>query len=620
MESFRAVILSLSLLGQLYGGFGQFYGGFDQYAPMTRPSDPRSHISCKENARYYNCLFKNVHIDEDDRVSLERFADYGRPHVADVQSLAFAESTVRRLPKELLLTYPHSALLNLQNVQLRTIDRDAFMYGGQVKQLYMGFNSLSQLDRGVFDRLVSLEVISLNVNGLTLLPAHLFSQNPMLFSVSITNNHLTGIEDSTFAHNPRLESVNVSSNSIEHFDLSRLTEAHEIDVSYNRLTEVKIPSRLGRLFASRNYINHIVPNGENRELKQLYLSNNKLTTISWASVYPELEELDLGHNEIEDVSNRHLPTRKLQKLLLNNNRLFSFDLTKTVPKRLRILDLSYNQLTYVVNNSKVFDRLEQLYLHHNDIVTLKFSDNNTLQNVSLSNNDWDCGNLRTQLAVLGPTSIQDYDVPPCKTGYIMESQLCCKEALMPYHDRLLEQIRANSVYELAKRIQCDNEPNAIIDIDELNKVLQNVSSVSPELLEDEVDELNTVVAALTAAKNTQHQELYSVKQILSNKLPRYGGTHEGFDTPRILADKLISRLEDRRRFRESKTVEEREGARVKKSERDGLQEAVDAMETILRNKKALNNKMKQDTAGINTEIRKLKAQLNANAPSSRIYA
>ncbi|XP_035787891.1 uncharacterized protein LOC118464559 [Anopheles albimanus] len=588
----------LCLLSQFYGGLGQ-----GAYAPLTRRADqPTVHnvaydessrqwtanravdkyslISCKENVRNYDCLFKDVHIDEAEEVSLARFGDYGKPHADGYKSLAFDDSTVRRLSKELLATYPRIILLNLQDLQLRVIDRDAFRYGGQLQQLYLGFNSLFQLERGVFNELRALGVISLNQNRISYLPEGLFTYNSMLFSVAITNNALTRIEDRTFTNNPHLQNVNVSSNSIEYFDLSLLTAAYEIDVSYNRLTQVKIPARLERLFASNNHIERIMANGVNGELKELHLSNNKLTNIDWVLSYPALEVLNLAHNEIEDVKKGQLQTRKLKKLLLNNNRLFSFDLTNPVPKELRILDLSHNQLTYVEQNTKLFDRQYQLYLHNNDIVKLKLSANNSLQNVTLSNNDWDCA----------------------------------------YHDRLLEQIRMNSEFARGNRIQCDNEPQAIVDIDELNKALQSVSSVSPENLRHEVNELKSIVTSQSAQKTSQHQELYNLKQMLSNKLPRYGGIHEGFDTPRMLADKLLSRLEDRKRLRESQTHNGKSEAQVKETERDDLKELIASMEATLKNKKAANNKMKQDTALTNSEINKLKARLNANAASRRIYA
>ncbi|XP_050095112.1 uncharacterized protein LOC126577489 [Anopheles aquasalis] len=634
MASFRAIILSLCLLSQFYGGFVQ-----GQYGPMTERNAPTRgqngvyygnpenaahrevekhiRISCRENAINYDCLFKDVHIEESEAVSPDRFVDHGRSYTTDVKSLAFVSSTIRRLPKELLATYPYTALLNLREVQLRAIDRDAFMYGGQLQQLYVGFNSLPFLDRGVFDSLSSLGAIDLNRNLLSYLPMDLFWRNPSLYSVSISNNALTRIEDRTFIYNAILESVNVSSNSIEYFDLGQLTAAYEIDVSYNKLTQVRIPSSLSRLFASNNLINSIVSNGQNRELKELYLSNNKLTTISWAALYPGLEELDLSHNEIEEIKREHLVAANLTKLLLNNNRLFSFDLNP-VPKHLRVLDLSHNQLSYVEKSTKLFDRLHQLYLHNNAIVALKLSPNNTLQNVSLSNNDWDCANLRTQLGMINPNSVQDLDVPPCKHGYIMESSLCCKETAMPYHDRLLEQIHTNNVFTRGHRIQCEGEPHAIVDIDELNKGLQTVSSESPEALRGELRELKSTVASLSAEKTSGQQELYTVKQLLSNKLPRYGGIHEGFDTARMLADKLISRLDDRKRLRESKSAEGREEAKAKETERDELKSFIDSLETILKNKKAVNLKMKKDTAETTQEIKKLQAKLNANARSSRI--
>ncbi|XP_050091842.1 leucine-rich repeats and immunoglobulin-like domains protein sma-10 [Anopheles aquasalis] len=621
LVSFCLICLFCDALGQIV------FPGYDTeeiaqspvYWQRHRTADRQPLISCKENAVNYDCLFKNVHIGDSEVVSLDRFTDYEQPYASNYTSLAFADSTIRRLSKVFLQVYPNTTLLTLQDLQLRTIDRDAFVHGGQVQQLYLSFNSLSQLERGLFDSLHSLQIVALNRNRLSYLPVGLFAHNPMLFSVSMTHNSLTRIDDRTFTNNPQLESVNVSSNSIEHYDLSLLSAAYEIDVSYNRLTQVKLPARLGRLFASNNHIERIVPNGQNRELKELSLSNNKLSNIAWAALYPGLEELDLSHNEIEEVKNLHLP--KLKKLLLNNNRLFSFALVKLpVQRPLRVLDLSYNQLTYVESSSAVFDGLHQLYLHNNEIVTLKLSSNNILQNVSLSYNDWDCANLRTQLEVIESSVILDNDAAPCKDGYIMENQLCCKEAKKAYLDRLLEQIRQKSVFELAKRLQCDDYQHTVVDIDKLNEALATATVQSPDTLRDEVNELQSTVTSLTAEKGSNEQLLTTVKQNLIFNMERYGADYEGFDTPRMMADKLITKLDARNSVRKNQTISQWQATNEKNAEREELKSVAGQLETILSNKKAVNTQLKQDSAKINQEIKKIQARLNANAASRHIYA
>uniref|UniRef100_A0A2M4BH46 Putative membrane glycoprotein lig-1 n=2 Tax=Anopheles marajoara TaxID=58244 RepID=A0A2M4BH46_9DIPT len=635
MESFRAIIVSLCLVSRFYGGFGQYesrswsnqggtqIGGFfgsGTESAADRPVDKYSRISCKVNVINYDCVFENVHIDVSEVVSLARFGDYGQSYVSGYKSLAFFGSTIRRLSREWLDTYPYTTLLNLQDVQLRTIDRDAFTSSGQLQELHLSYNGLEELPQGVFDSLRVLGAVLLNSNRLKRLPAGLFSYNRNLYSVLITNNVLTRIEDSTFTYNLYLESVNVSSNSIEHFDLSLLKAGFEIDVSHNRLTEVKLPSRLAILFASNNHIARIILNGGNRGLKVLHLSNNKLTTIDWAAMYPGLEELDLGHNEIENVRNEYLPARNLKKLLLNNNRLFSFDLSKVPFNQLQVLDLSYNQLTYVDSNTKIFDKLHQLYLHNNEIVTLKLSAKKALQNISLSHNDWDCANLRTLLPGIEPSAILDKDEASCKRGYIKEGTLCCKEAKMAYLDRLLGQIRQKSVFELAKRIQCDDYQHTVVDIDKLNEALATAPVQSPDALRDEVNALTSSVTSLTAEKNSNEQLLTTVRQNLLFNMERYGVEHVGFDTPRMMADKLIPKLDSRNSLRKNQTISQWEATNQKNVEREELKSNAAQLETILSNKKATTTKLKQDAAKLNQDIKKLQAKLNANAASSRIYA
>ncbi|XP_049540996.1 carboxypeptidase N subunit 2-like [Anopheles darlingi] len=631
MSRLGVVLVSFCLISQFYGGLGQdqyHYQGYGNegiaqspgFRPLINAAARHSRISCKENAINYNCLFRDVHISDTETVSLSRFADYEQPYATNYTSLAFVDSSIRRLPVDLLRVYPNTELLNLQDLQLRVIDRDAFMHGAHVQKLFLSFNSLSQLERGVFNTLPALDAIHMNRNHLSLLPEGLFDYNEMLVSVSITHNDLKRIEDSTFTYNPHLESVNVSSNSIEHFELSLLTAAIEIDVSYNRLKQIKIPARLENLFASHNHIDHVTPNGQNRELKVLDLSNNKLTTVSWASKYPELEELDLGHNEIEDVKHNHLPTQKLKKLLLNNNRLFSFDVSKATNIQLQVLDLSYNQLTYVESSSKKFDRLQQLYLHNNAIVKLELPAKNMLQNISLSNNDWDCANLIAQLDLIDPSAILDDNESSCQQGYITERRLCCKQTAKAYLDRLLVEIRQRNVFELAKRIQCDDYQNAVVDIDKLNAALATAPVQSPETLRTEVNALTSAVTSLTAEKDSNEQLLNTLNQNLLYSLDRYGVEYVGFDTPRMMADKLMTKLESRDRVRKTQTVEQWESTNLKNAEREELKSLAGQLEIVLSNKKAAITNVKQETAKIMQEVKKLQARLNANARSSQIYA
>ncbi|XP_050094109.1 chondroadherin-like [Anopheles aquasalis] len=378
----------------------------------------------KENAGY-ECVFNNVQIGEYEIVTVEFFAAEVRAE--NVTSVVFQNSSIFKLPKVLLQAFPKATVLKLENLQLSTIERGAFEQAQQVEQLYLSFNNIGQLEPGVFDGLHSVFLLDLDANGLSQFPAGLIPNDSNLYSISLMNNRLTRMEDNTFTNAPSLEYVYASSNNIEYFDLSKIPEAVMVNVSYNRLTEVKIPTKLKFLYASNNRINRIVPSGENKKLRELYLSNNKLTDISWLSKFPELKTLDLRHNELTDVTSKHFPSQmKLKTLLLRNNRLVTFDLAKVSLGQLRVLDLSNNRLTSVEHNSPLFDKLQKLYLQNNSIKTLNLSANNSIKEIWLTHNDWDCANLRQQLQVIDFSATLGHDIS-CKPGYTLLTELCCKE-------------------------------------------------------------------------------------------------------------------------------------------------------------------------------------------------
>ncbi|XP_049541043.1 insulin-like growth factor-binding protein complex acid labile subunit [Anopheles darlingi] len=413
MFKYRVLIVSLFLASQLYVGW-------------TAPSAPLTKMCyySKENAGY-ECVFANVQIGEYEIVTTEFFAADIRSE--NITSLVFQNSTIFKLPKVLLSAFPNATVLKMEHLQLNTIEQGAFDQAQQLEQLYLNFNNISQLEPGVFSGLQSLFLLDLDGNGLLQFPAGLFPSASNLYSISIMNNRLTRIEDNTFANAPELGYVYASSNNIEHFDLSLIPEAVMVNVSYNRLTEVKIPTKLKHLYASNNRINRVLSKGENKRLKELYLSHNKLTDISWVAKFPELKTLDLRNNELTDVVSEHFPAQtKLKTLLLKNNRLVTFDLTKVSLEQLRVLDLSNNQLTSVERNSALFDKVQKLYLQNNSIKTLKLSANNSIKEIWLTHNDWDCANLRQLLQVIDFSATLGHDFS-CKPGYTLLTELCCKE-------------------------------------------------------------------------------------------------------------------------------------------------------------------------------------------------
>ncbi|XP_035788102.1 P-granule-associated novel protein 1-like [Anopheles albimanus] len=369
----RALILSVLVSSQFYFGFGQNAEKPVRCSDIEdcKPAAPKTsfcyHVGHQVS---YKCVLKNFHIGESEHVTTEFFADHEGP--GEVGTLQIENSTIYRVPKALFSVYPKLTRLNLTSLQIRDIERDAFERGVELRELQMDFNNISRLESGVFNGLRWLDLLTIEDNTLSHLHVDVFSSNARLMIVSLSRNNLTRIEDDTFRNNRELRVVHASRNSIEHFDLSQLAEAYEIDVSYNRLTELKIPARVNTLEASHNRISAVKSNGQNRLLKKMNLSYNKLTDISWTSMFSAMTELNLEYNEIEQIREDQFTLQtRLERLLLNNNRLTIFEPVTMFLEQLKVLDLSHNRLTSVERCNLLFDRLHVLYLHNNGIVKLQ---------------------------------------------------------------------------------------------------------------------------------------------------------------------------------------------------------------------------------------------------------
>uniref|UniRef100_A0A182NJN4 Leucine rich immune protein (Short) n=1 Tax=Anopheles dirus TaxID=7168 RepID=A0A182NJN4_9DIPT len=399
---------------------------------------------CRESNLNYDCIFHDVAIT---RETTNVYFGYADVAMNNQTKITFKNSHMQVLPQPLLGFFRHVELLDLSALQMEEILPAAFVYGGSIKELYLSFNDIQSLPANVFYHLKSLEILIMDRNKLSSLAIRTFITTPNLIVLSLSNNNLERIEDGTFNRTTSLGYLNLAKNKLTHIDLSLIPSLNTVNVSYNQLTELLVPAQIEILDASHNQIRSV--SGQNREqLERLYLAHNNLTGIAWLENFNALTFLDLSHNELEAISAKHLTNaRTLSILLLQHNRLMRLNLPRTLTT-LRVLDVSHNSLVLVENNQQQFGTLRQLYLDHNSIVTIKILPENTLQNLTMSHNDWDCKNLREHIYLMGKVDYVDLN---CKEDYKLLNGLCCKETDKPYLDRLNEQINATSHAEKIQR-------------------------------------------------------------------------------------------------------------------------------------------------------------------------
>ena len=319
----------------IYGNKQRYYG-YQQYY-YVKPLQPE--YKCIESNLQYDCVFYDVHIDMQTQDVYFGFEDIT---LNNQKIVTFKNSTMRKLPDALLASFRQVELLNLNDLQIKEIDTNAFAYAHTIQKL------------------------------------------------SMSNNYLERIEDDTFQATTALQNLQLSSNRLTHVDLSLIPSLFHVNVSYNLLSTLAIPIAVKELYASHNRIN-AVRGPVNVELTIVKLQHNNLTDTAWLVNYPGLVEVDLSYNELEKIMyHPFVKMQRLERLYVSNNRLVALNLYGQPIPTLKVLDLSHNHLLHVERNQPQFDRLENLYLDHNSIVTLNLSTSHTLKNLKLSHNDWDC--------------------------------------------------------------------------------------------------------------------------------------------------------------------------------------------------------------------------------------
>ena len=107
------------------------------------------------------------------------------------------------------------------------------------------------------------------------------------------------------------------------------------------------------------------------DLFLLDLSHNKLINVP-VPCGANISKMFLGHNQIEIVSNESfLGYGSLEKLKLNHNALVDISGLAILNRSLTILSLARTNLTILGNTFDSFEQLQQLILHHNNIVELE---------------------------------------------------------------------------------------------------------------------------------------------------------------------------------------------------------------------------------------------------------
>ncbi|XP_052895889.1 leucine-rich repeat and IQ domain-containing protein 4-like [Anopheles moucheti] len=579
----------------------------------------RRQYMCRERNLQYDCIFRNVLID---RGSTEVRFGYEDIAINKQKNITFKNSVIRQLPETLFGSFMQAEMINITSLQIEEIDQFA-LTNGNIRELYMGYNFIQELPKVVFRNMRFLSVLVMDGNNLTSLPEGMLFCTPNLTVLSIANNKLQRIEDNTFKKNKALQFLTVSGNKLTHINLSLIPSLFHGNVSSNLLTTLSVPEAVIVLDASHNRIVTVTgPNNE--ELAILRLQHNSLTDTAWLRHYSGLVDIDLSYNELEEIAYHHFSNMyRLERLYLSNNRLVALKLGLAPIRTLQILDIldvRHNHLLHVERNVNQFNTLEELYLDHNAIVTLKLRPNNALQNLTLSHNDWDCKNLDELFQNVSESVINDRD-RFCKADYQLKQGICCKESDKPQLDRLLQQIRLTIDAEKQQRAEgCCSASDIINSVRKLTDFItqEGILVQSNPQLQTEINLLKADVQLLTYQQSQHEQLLELLHTEVDNTLRRYRVTKQGLVHPSENLRKAFEHLNLRRTVMEGETKKRQSEANIKEQEVASLEQVNVNLEYLLEMKESITREINKETKYQTGKVHRLEAKRNSNAPARQI--
>lgn len=466
-------------------------------------------------------------------LGLER-APLNLPH--GIQRLDLSCNQVRNLSQETLAFHTGLHHLNLHSNKIHFIQPGLFTNMTQLKVLDLSRNHLNvfALHKTNIGHLTAVESLDLSSNGLyTGMTDYFLTDSPLLVNLSLSGNSITKISHNTFSgslslrkislHNNvileiedgafdsldhlteldlsknsincitnfnlyNLKTLNLSKNSLEVFQSSSSDDVYELvslDLSQNKMLLLPLlprKNKLEYLDVSRNQIQSINVNGSYSGRVFLEPSLTKEHTC-----FHHLRYLDMSYNNLQSLPESiFYTTLSLQDLIVSNNCIQSFSLSRDLLPKLRILDLSYNTLQTFSITHKSLQSLEELYLQGNDLTTLDYHTFQRLPNLKL-------------------LQLQQNNLEICQQNIFDNSASCVSFAAIPNLEYLylsennLQRLPANAFRNTPlKLLDLSLNPGLFLNQDTFSS-LEN-SLVHLFLKENNITKLNTDLSSLTSLK------------------------------------------------------------------------------------------------------------------------
>uniref|UniRef100_A0A6P4EZM6 Protein toll n=1 Tax=Drosophila rhopaloa TaxID=1041015 RepID=A0A6P4EZM6_DRORH len=384
------------------------------------------------------------------RANIDELPTHLFDNLVNVESIEFGSNQLKKMPHGIFGKMPKLKQLNLWSNKLHNFTKHDFEGASSVLGIDIHDNGIEVLPHDVFTHLTNLTEINLSANRFRSLPEGLFEHNKHLNEVRLMNNRvpLATLPSRLFANQPELRilrlrcdlkslpgdlfeySTEITNISLSDNLLSTLPATlleHQVnllslDLSNNRLTHLpdslfKHTTNLLNLRLEDNLLTDITTDlfSQLGKLETLYMSRNRLRTIEYEafSGTTGMRHLHLDHNDIElqqpllggffseKTTSPFYNMKDLLTLNLRNNSIiFIYHDWKYVMLQLKILDLSYNNISSLVYADLDFLSNNRLHINmtHNKISWITMPEEVSvpddwkpnLVEVDLNDNPMDC--------------------------------------------------------------------------------------------------------------------------------------------------------------------------------------------------------------------------------------
>ena len=309
----------------------------------------------------------------------------------NIQTIELQMNHLEVIP-DLSKIFPMMSVANLSMNRIRKIEGSL---PKTLQDLNVGYNELTELPE-LPESLIYLTISSNHIKHLPKLPANIQKIACDLNEIeTVEETELKSLDYANFKHNKlekmpnfgKLESMQCfifKGNNIKEINMNYVCLAGEqYELSFNHLTFIQpeiFTTNIRQLFLEFNELDSLPHEIVNSNIKDIYLAHNKFREVpalphsaeTVSMSFNELTEADLSEYPL--ITTVHLSNNKLEKFVsppklanayLSCNNIKEFP---TFPSSIKSIDLSFNQMTELVNCN--IPELRRLDISYNKIVSI----------------------------------------------------------------------------------------------------------------------------------------------------------------------------------------------------------------------------------------------------------